>query len=194
MSKIREELKEIPGFSGYFISNTGNVYSKKSGEIKKLSPYVDTKGCYLMIRIIDNNGKRRGKLIHRLVAEAFIPNPNNLPEVNHKDKNPQNPNVANLEWTTRRENLYESYSTMSPTRNYRKCDMYINGEKMTSFGSVAEASRYAEAEYNASRTSLSKYRRWGVIVLVVNNSIGKTVIPDHVYKTRKKSDNWKCND
>ena len=109
-----------------------------------------------------------------------------MPEVNHKDKNPQNPTATNLEWVTRKDNLYDSYSTMSPTRNYRECDMYINGVKKRSFRSVAEASRYAEVEYNASRVSLSKYRRWGGIVLVVNNSVGETAAPDRIYNIRKK--------
>ena len=51
------------------------------------------------------NGKRKQKLVHRLVAEAFIPNPQNLPEVNHKDENPANCNADNLEWCDRIYNM-----------------------------------------------------------------------------------------
>ncbi len=52
----------------------------------------------------NNQGERKIKKVHRLVAEAFIPNPNNLPEVNHKDENKQNPNVENFEWCTSKYN------------------------------------------------------------------------------------------
>ena len=52
------------------------------------------------------NGKQKRKLIHRLVAEAFIPNPNNLPQINHKDEKPNNNNVDNLEWC---DNWYNSH-------------------------------------------------------------------------------------
>ena len=54
-----------------------------------------------------------------LYVKPFLPNPKDLPEVNHKDNNPQNNNLSNLEWCTRKENLQQSYKTMSPVRNYR---------------------------------------------------------------------------
>ena len=115
--KMKEILKEIKEYKNYYISNLGNVYSTKSGKLIKLTPYIDSKGNYLMIRLIRNDGIRKSLLIHRLVAEHFIPNPLKLPEVNHKDKNTKNPKVDNLEWCTRKENLYDSYSTMSPVKN-----------------------------------------------------------------------------
>ena len=53
---------------------------------------------YKILQVVDANGKRRNKYLHRIMAEVFIPNPDNLPCVNHKDENIYNNNVSNLEW------------------------------------------------------------------------------------------------
>ena len=60
---------------------------------------------------VSKNGKSKRLLVHRIVATAFIPNPDNLPEVNHKDGNKQNNNVSNLEWVTASENQKHAYKT-----------------------------------------------------------------------------------
>lgn len=91
------ELK-YENFKGYFIDRNGNIYSNKRGKLKKLSPFLDTRKKYMMIRLQSNKGVRKGFLIHRLVAEHFLKNPNNYRDVHHKDNNPQNNNVDNLEW------------------------------------------------------------------------------------------------
>ena len=87
-----------------------------------------------------------------MVAEAFIPNPNNLPEVNHKNKDRQDNRVENLEWCDRISNLYDSYSTMSPVRNYVKCELYDRktNEFIKSFQSITEAAKYIKDNYNDS--------------------------------------------
>ena len=94
-----EEIwKEIQGFEGeYAISNKGNVKNLKSGRI--LGGRYDSMG-YKQIKL-----KGKKYLIHRLVALAFIPNPNNLPQVNHIDEVKTNNNVENLEWVTASENV-----------------------------------------------------------------------------------------
>ena len=154
---MKEKLKEIKNFNDYFISNLGNVYSNKTGTLVKLKPYVDSKGNYLIIRLIRNDGKRKGCLVHRLVAEAFIPNPNKYPEVNHKDKNKQNPNVKNLEWCTRKQNLEDSYLTLPPDRNVVNCELYYKNSFVESFKSIEQAARYAAKEFDVSQTMLSKH-------------------------------------
>lgn len=89
-----EIFKDIQGYEGYQISNLGNVKELCNGKI--LSRFKNS-GGYLMVRLVkDNKGKHL--LVHRLVAEAFIPNPNNYPMVNHRDEDKTNPTLSNLEW------------------------------------------------------------------------------------------------
>ena len=122
---------------------------------KLLKPFLDSRGYYLLIQIrVDGNYKK--VLLHRLVATVYIPNPDNLPEVNHKDKNKQNCYYTNLEWCTRKENLNDSYSTMGPTRNYRVAKLYRNDELIGEFEGIAKAARYANKKFGASFSSLDK--------------------------------------
>lgn len=99
-----ETWKDIKGFEGiYQISNMGRVKSFKADPNGRILSIKNSKGDYLNIVLCHGN-KRRSVKVHRLVAEAFIPNPDNKPEVNHKDGNKQNNRVGNLEWATRIEN------------------------------------------------------------------------------------------
>lgn len=97
-----EMWKEIDGYEGrYEVSNYGNVRSlnfRQTGMVKNLKPQPDKKG-YLTVGLCKDGGMKWGK-IHRLVASAFIPNPDNKPQVNHKDGNKANNCVNNLEWAT----------------------------------------------------------------------------------------------
>lgn len=87
-------FKSICGYEGiYWITKSGHVINSNG---KMLKSYDNGYG-YLIVDL-KANGKRKHKKIHRLVAEAFIPNPDNLPEVNHKDENKYNNSVDNLEW------------------------------------------------------------------------------------------------
>ena len=99
---MEEIWKDIKGYEGkYQISNLGKVKSL-IGNSKILKPEI--RAGYYSIQLC-KNGKCTHKRIHRLVAEAFIPNPNNLPMINHKDENKLNNNVDNLEWC---DNTYNS--------------------------------------------------------------------------------------
>ena len=105
-----EEWKDVIGFEGlYKISNLGNVKSVSRLSLqnhyikeKILKTYV-CQGGYLDVHLY-KDGKRYHKKIHRMVAEAFIPNPNNFPEVDHIDTNKNNNTVNNLRWVTHSEN------------------------------------------------------------------------------------------
>ena len=101
---MQEYFKDIAGYEGlYKVSNLGNIKSfrlNKEGTI--LKPYKNQKG-YCMLRLCNKEGQKL-KLVHRLVAEAFIPNPLNLKEINHKDENKENNTIDNLEWCDRKYN------------------------------------------------------------------------------------------
>lgn len=106
-----EIWKDIEGFEGlYQVSNMGRVRSldrtDKNGQFRKgrvLADKHNNRGYHLVSLCRDGDTKYR--LIHRLVAIAFLDNPNNLPEVNHKDENKANNSVSNLEWCTRPYNM-----------------------------------------------------------------------------------------
>jgi hypothetical protein len=98
--------KDIVNFEGqYFISNTGIAKNTR----KELKTHRINSG-YLCLKFTVN-GKRTNHLVHRLVAEAFIPNPDNKREVNHIDGNKLNNNVCNLEWVTSSENKLHAKNT-----------------------------------------------------------------------------------
>jgi len=101
-----EYLIEIKDFSDYFITESGNVYSdKKKGGIKKLKPGINKD--YKRV-VFTKDGKTIFKRIHQLLAETFIPNPENKKFVDHIDRNKQNNNLENLRWSTFSENQRNS--------------------------------------------------------------------------------------
>lgn len=114
---MEEIWKDIKGYEGFYqVSNLGRVRSVDrwvngnhincdfqfvKGKLRKLRK---NKNGYWIV-ILRKNSSHKGFLVHRLVAEAFIPNPNSLPYINHKDENPENSVVDNLEWCTALYNL-----------------------------------------------------------------------------------------
>ena len=113
--KTREVFLSVPGYDGlYEVSNLGNVKSLRSGKLLKQAN--NREGYKLVCLTI--KGKSRSFSVHRLVALAFIPNPENLPEINHKDETHDNNCADNLEWCTRKYNLnYGTYKErMSKTQ------------------------------------------------------------------------------
>lgn len=105
---MREIWKDIPGFEGlYQVSNHGNILSVKRNKCRKIRK---DKWGYSIIDLNKDSGQRRF-FIHRLVAEAFIPNPGNLAEVNHIDGNKQNNRAENLEWCNHYTNIHHAFAT-----------------------------------------------------------------------------------
>ena len=101
----------IEGFENYMIDESGRVFNIKTGKYRKFSV---SKHGYCSVDLY-NNTKMKRFLLHRLVANAFLPNPLNLPQVNHKDENPQNNHVSNLEWCTAKYNM--NYGNGAKTRH-----------------------------------------------------------------------------
>ncbi len=118
---MEEIWKDIKEYNGYQVSNLGRVrtfnkttFTTKHGvrhwENRILKPREDIKNRSLSVSLW-KNGKNRSHLIHRLVAETFIPNPDNKPEVNHIDGDRHNNKLDNLEWTTKQENMQHAFRT-----------------------------------------------------------------------------------
>lgn len=109
-----EEWKDIKGYEGlYRVSNLGRVYSITYDIIKTL--YIHN-GRYLKVQL-SIKGIKKNRMVHRLVSEAFLPNPDNKREINHKDLNPSNNHVNNLEWVTGKDNI-SHYLNSDKYRNY----------------------------------------------------------------------------
>lgn len=143
-----EEWRDIKGYENeYRVSNMGRVMSLLGKKPRILKPSKNKRG-YLKVQLHCNNDKR----VHRLVAEAFIDNPNNYREVNHKDENPCNNRVDNLEWCTHKYNL--NYGTCQQRARDKQKETFpqlnrkdlslpvICLNTLTIYPSIQEASRH----------------------------------------------------
>ena len=139
--------KDIPGYEGlYQVSNTGKVRSliyAYSGKTRVLKQATKDNG-YKVIGL-NKNGKRKVYHIHRLVAQAFIPNPLNLPQINHKDENPSNNTVWNLEWCTPKYNI-----------NYGNCRKKISEAKKGKHHTEEHKRKISEAKKGKHLTEETK--------------------------------------
>ena len=130
-----EEWKDIKGYEGlYQVSNLGTVKSK-TGRIRKTT---FTNSGYELV-VLYNNCKSKGFTIHRLVAESFIPNPENKPQVNHIDEDKTNNMVSNLEWVTAKENVNHGTRTLKSSKNVT-C-IFNDGSAMK-FDSLTDCANY----------------------------------------------------
>lgn len=146
-----EAWKEVPGTNGKIeVSSTGRVRSVLRGKPFELKTQKDQKG-YHRLRVTIDREKKSFKL-HRLVAQAFIDNPEGLPQVNHIDGNKDNNHVSNLEWVSNSENarhaiangLWDSVFQGSQRENNKRKKSVIgtNGIETKEFESVSDAERY----------------------------------------------------
>lgn len=167
-----EEWRDIDGFPGYQVSNTGKVRSfinNRYGigcESHELKP-VNNRHGYPTVCL----GRGNRRLVSRLVASAYIPNPNNLPLIRHMDDNPQNNSVDNLKWGTQVDNMQDCVkhgrligNTMPAIESIKKpvIATSLDGTKCIRFASVNEAARELDLwPQHVSGVALGKLRQTG---------------------------------
>ena len=156
-SEMKEIWKPIAGYEGvYEVSNLGKVKSLKRKVIRSgksmfvhggiLKPNI-INGGYEQIKLF-KSGKAKMFLVHRLVAETFLPNPKKLPQVNHIDGNKLNNKLENIEWCTAKENMVHSV-THRIRRDIKPVDMLSeDGEYIKTFNSIKEAARESGVSHN----------------------------------------------
>lgn len=181
---MEEKFKVLEGITrNYAVSKTGKVKSlsrlvydtghNRYYRIKDkiLKSYINNKGYECIDLRIDN--KTRKFLVHRLVAFAFIPNPNNHNEINHKDSNPLNNNVNNLEWCDRSYNI---------TYEWRHNNRKISSNMMHQFKSPKYYLWKAIKQYDLNNKFIQEFKNmteathWLITKKVTNNLKAKTNI------------------
>ena len=139
-------MQPIKDYEGkYYVTSQGDVVNAKGDTLK---PTINKKIGYKTVSLWENN-KGSSKTIHRLVALTYLPNPNNLPEVNHIDGNKLNNHVDNLEWVTRSENMIHAYGIGLVEQTKTKLlddstyesllERFLLGESMTALASEHSA-------------------------------------------------------
>jgi len=184
--QYKEEIwKDIKEYPGYQVSNWGRVRSLNYLHTGQMVVLKLSKNKYGYLEVgLCKNGKKKSRKVHRLVAVAFIPNPLNLPEVNHKDENKENNFVwvnedgtidlekSNLEWVshiqncragTRNQRIAESLKEAlinHPVLSKRVAQYTLDGELVAIYPSAREAARQTGFNYqNICSCCLGKYKQ-----------------------------------
>lgn len=160
-----EEYKKIDGYDNYLVSNLGNVKSIMFGKerLLKFTCNAKTNG-YRFVNLYQNKKVKNIK-VHRLVAKAFIINPENKPCVNHKDGNKLNNNANNLEWNTYSENTIHTFKVLGHQANknmlgrtgkLNPCSIKINQYTLDNiFIKTWDSTADVERELNISRSNIN---------------------------------------
>lgn len=156
-----EEWRDVKGFEGkYQVSNLGRVrnikflgHKRSFKQERILTPKIDRNG-YLIVHF--SNGKKEdyNPSVHRLVAMAFIPNPNNFPVVNHKDENKENNRVDNLEWCTPQYNTAYGTGQLRAHEAKKKAILQIDkvtGEVVNEYPGAVDAAKSMTGSSQKSR-------------------------------------------
>lgn len=134
-----EVWKDVVGYEGYYmVSNLGRIFSCRKNKVMKQS--ANTKG-YLQCGLMQN-GKQLTQRVHRIVAMAFLPNPYNYPQVNHKDENKTNNRADNLEWCSEDYNRHYGETVERAAKGHqKKIDQYdLEGKYIKTWDGINIAS------------------------------------------------------
>ena len=138
---MKEEWRIVKDYPNYSVSSLGRIRNDKFGRILKPSKRGECRS-YLFVALYNGGHSTRKDIsIHRLVADAFIPNPDNLPEVNHIDKNGLNNAVDNLEWASHTDNIIHRNSNHQFSITDVKCIKVIRVEDRKVFNNIVEAAK-----------------------------------------------------
>lgn len=136
-------MKQLPNFSNYWISSDGKLFTenwKNTGKFREMKPAKDGNG-YLRTVMVDDSGKNNTVKIHRIVAQAYLSNPENKEQVNHKNSIKTDNSVDNLEWCTFDENIAHRELT-NPQKAFKGSE---NGFAKLNEEQVKEILTYYEA-------------------------------------------------
>ncbi len=145
----------MKGFERLYQVNDHGVIRSIAGRTKTLKPYQTPNG-YMQVCLYKGEESMK-KYVHRIVAEAFIPNPDNLPEVNHKDENKINNHAGNLEWCSHQDNMKhgsrskrQAETLQRNKKLWKAVDCFsMNGDLLHTFESAKEASQITGANHSA---------------------------------------------
>lgn len=154
-----EEIKVIDGFENYAVTTMGRVWSFRSN--KFLKPTLNQRGNHK--RFYVSLGRGNKKYIHQLVAQAFIPNPNNYTEVDHIDADGTNNNVENLRWVTHQENMENSQTKNNLKKNtgyYIEIEEIETGEIFVGIKEIMEKYKVSEQTVLNHLNEKVKNPRW----------------------------------
>lgn len=154
-----EHAIPVKGHPDFKATKDGQIIGKRGSPMKG---HIDH--CGYREVVLSENGKSKNYLVHRLIATTFIPNPDNLPQINHKDGNKLNCSVDNLEWCTRSENLLHAYAN--------GLERKVFGEDHHAHKLTEEAVRYIKKVY------VKRDKQFGAIPLSEKFGVDRTTIID----------------
>lgn len=147
------EWRDIPGFDMYEVNAEGQV--RRKAQILKPGPIPSG---HLTVSLCRGKGKPKSAYVHRLVAQAFLNNPENKPVVNHKNGNPKDNRIDNLEWATYSENIthgYRSNGRRAPGE-LKICAIDSDGSMVMSFRSAVDAAKLLGVFPSAVRSAIKR--------------------------------------
>lgn len=151
---MKEIWKDIKGFEGrYMVSNLGRVKSIKYRHHNKIEILKqENNNNYKRVCLFTKDGKRKHFKVHKLVAMTFIPNPNNYNEINHKDENPHNNCVINLEWCNRSYNI--NYGNRNKKVAIKNNKSILQFDKDNNFIKQYDSITEVENKFNFNRSNI----------------------------------------